>query len=284
MNTLSQWHHCFLKKRKQQSKLWWFESCTLLSYITSGELCNSLEKWDGTYCGVILSGCFIRRTSHLVLVDKIRSWFSSWNQFHRVLRLHPLQDRAECHFGEWFVSLGVRPRSPAYCTYTLQFIIFALGKSLLVWKTGVGSHGSLGCHWCTWQQQSSFTRRSVDRRGNGSTAEVSVRSAAAINISGNNNQDCLFFTKLSISMSDLFWRGALFWQISAADSDCTLVTPCLPPALWWGWQDGYRRDITALSFNTTSCFLINICLCFVIYQSEEDIYRCIGRIYKKCKV
>lgn len=55
----------------------------------------------------------------------------------------------------------------------------------------------------------SFTLCGVDRRGNskdlsGSTAELTARAAPAINISGNNNQGCLFSSKLSISMTDLF--------------------------------------------------------------------------------
>lgn len=55
----------------------------------------------------------------------------------------------------------------------------------------------------------SFTHCGVDRRGNskdlsGSTAELTARAAPAINISGNNNQGCLFFPKLSVSMTDLF--------------------------------------------------------------------------------
>lgn len=55
----------------------------------------------------------------------------------------------------------------------------------------------------------SFTLCSVDRRANtkdlsGSTAELTAQAAQAINISGNNNLGCLFFPKLSISMTDLF--------------------------------------------------------------------------------
>lgn len=50
---------------------------------------------------------------------------------------------------------------------------------------------------------------SVDRRGktkdlSGCTAELAVRAAPAINISGKNSLGCLFSPKLSISMTDLF--------------------------------------------------------------------------------
>lgn len=116
---------------------------------------------------------------------------------------------------------------PAYCTYTPQFIIFALGKSLLAWKACIGSHGRSGWHWCRWQQQSLshsavLTDVEISKDLSGSTAELAARAVPAINISGNNNQGCLFFPKLTVSMTDLFWRRLLFWQIPGADSDCSL--------------------------------------------------------------
>lgn len=78
----------------------------------------------------------------------------------------------------------------------------------------------------------SLTLCSVDRRGNskdlsGSTAELTARAAPAINILANNNHGCLFFPKLSVSMTDLFWKCLLFWQISGADSDCSLSVCCV---------------------------------------------------------
>lgn len=78
--------------------------------------------------------------------------------------------------------------------------------------------GVKGLHWVSWESALasmqmtaavSFTLCSVDRRGNskdlsGGYAELTAQAAPAINISGNNNQGCLFFPKLSVSMTDLF--------------------------------------------------------------------------------
>lgn len=80
----------------------------------------------------------------------------------------------------------------------------------------------------------SFTLCSVDRHGSskdlsGSTAELTARAAPAINISGNNNQGCLFFPKLSVSMTDLFWKQ-LFWQISGVWQ--WLLPVCVLCACW----------------------------------------------------
>lgn len=104
---------------------------------------------------------------------------------------------------------------PAYCTYAPQFIMFALGKSLLAWKACIGSHGRAGWHWCGWQEQPLWhsvvlTDVEIVRICQESPLELHP----AINISGNNNQGCLFFPKLFVSMTDLFWRWLLFWQIS----------------------------------------------------------------------
>lgn len=82
-------------------------------------------------------------------------------------------------------------------------------------------------HWVSWESRlaltqmtaaASFTRRTVDRRGNsadlsGSTAELTGWVAPAINISADNIHSCLFFPKLSVSVTDLFWKWLLFWQI-----------------------------------------------------------------------
>lgn len=98
-----------------------------------------------------------------------------------------------------------------------------------------------GMHWVSWESRLalmhmtaavSFTLCSVDRCGNSedlswSTAALTARAAPAINNSRNNNQRCLFFPELSISMTDLFWRWWLFWQISGADIDCSLSVCCV---------------------------------------------------------
>lgn len=114
----------------------------------------------------------------------------------------------------------------------------------------------------------SFTLCGVDRRENrkdvsGSTARVAP--ATRVNNSGNNNQGCLFFPKLSVSMTDLFWRLFLFWHISGGLTVtapcqrvvCTL-TSCLPPVLWWSRQAAEgSRDTTprlCLTFSEMSYF------------------------------
>lgn len=137
--------------------------------------------------------------------------------------------------GGWFVSLSecTSISSPTVPTL-LQFIIFALGKSLLAWKACTGSHGRTGLALMQMTAAVSFTLGGADRRGNstdlsGSTAELTARAAPAINISGNNNHGCLLLPKLSVSMSDLFWRGLLFWQIS----ELTVTAPCLWAASTW---------------------------------------------------
>ncbi len=75
-----------------------------------------------------------------------------------------------------------------------------------------------GLHWVSWESRLalmqmtaavSLTLCSVDRRRkskdlSGSTAALTARAAVTINISGSNNQGCLFFSKLSVSMTDLF--------------------------------------------------------------------------------
>lgn len=204
---------------------------------------------------LFLSWCSFHGTSHLVLVDKIRSWFISWNQFHSVLQQHPLQDQAECHSGEWFVLLRASAHAfPVYCTYTCQFIIFALGKIFISVK---------GLHWVSWGSELPLmqmtaavflTLCTVDRLGNskdlsGSTAELTAPTAAAINISGSNNHGCLFFPKLSVSMTGLFWRWLLFWHITGP----TVTAPCLcsvcmltlnlPPVLWRGWHAASAHSV-----------------------------------------
>lgn len=157
---------------------------------------------------------------------------------------------------------------PSYCTCTAQFIIFALGKSLLAWKTCIGSQGRAGWHWCRWQQQSLshsvvLTVVEIVRILSGSTAKLTARAASAINNSGNNNQGCLFFPKLSVSMTDLFWRWLLFWQISGLTvttpcqcAVCTL-TLCQPPVPWWSRQATSVRGWSS-SDTTSSC----LCLTF----------------------
>lgn len=103
---------------------------------------------------LFLSWCSFHGTSHLVLVDEIRSWFISWNQFHSVLQQHPLQDQAECHFGEWFVLLRARTHFPCTVPTLVSLSYLPSEKSLLAWKACIGSHGEASCHWCRWQQQS----------------------------------------------------------------------------------------------------------------------------------
>lgn len=120
-----------------------------------------------------------------------------------------------------------------------------------------------GLHRVSWESRLalmqmtaavSFTLCTVDRRASskdlsGSTAELTARAAHAINISGNNNHGCLFFPKLSVSMTDLFWRCLLFWQISGltVTSPCLCVvcmlTWCLPPVSGWCRQAGSARGI-----------------------------------------
>ena len=171
--------------------------------------------------------------------------------------------------GGWFVSLS-ECTSISSCTVPtlLQFIIFALGKSLLAWKACTGSHGRAGLALMQMTAAVSFTLGGADRRGNstdlsGSTAELAARAAPAINISGNNNHGCLLPPKLSVSMSDLFWRGLLFWQISAL----TVTAPCLWAASTWtpqmkttgcslAQQEQRRRNETCLcsAFSGTSYF------------------------------
>lgn len=141
---------------------------------------------------------------------------------------------------------------PVYCTYTCQFIIFALGKIFIS-----------GLHWVSWGSELPLmqmtaavflTLCTVDRLGNskdlsGSTAELTAPTAAAINISGSNNHGCLFFPKLSVSMTGLFWRWLLFWHISGP----TVTAPCLcsvctltlnlPPVPWRGWHAASAHSV-----------------------------------------
>ena len=107
---------------------------------------------------------------------------------------------------------------PAYCTCASHFIIFALWNALLAWKACTGSPGESGLALMQMTAAASFTRRAVDRRGNsavlsGSTAELAGWAAPAINISADNIHSCLFFPKLSVSVTDLLWKWLLFWQI-----------------------------------------------------------------------
>lgn len=174
---------------------------------------------------------------------------------------------------------------PVYCTYTRQFIIFALRKIFISAK---------GLHWLSWEsglplmQMTApvfFTLCSFDRLGNskdlsGSTAELAAPTAAAINISGSNNHGCLFFPKLSVSMTDLFWRWLLFWHISGP----TVTAPCLcsvcmltvslPPVPWWSWhaaiahsvqrkRQWHQSSTSSLSFLRNALFFIILLFFYV---------------------
>lgn len=134
----------------------------------------------------------------------------------------------------------------------------------------------------------SLTLWSVDRRGNskdlsGSTAEPTARAAPAINILGNNNHGCLFLPKLSVSMTDLFWKCLLFWQISGSDSDCSLsvcrvhadaVSATCAEAESTGCERLKRRwHHSYMAFFKMSYFFMNlhIFLCPCIYQRWINI-------------
>lgn len=91
----------------------------------------------------------------------------------------------------------------------------------------VSRESRLTC-WCTRRRQSLshfvvLTDVEMARICHEALRKLTAQAAPAINISRNNNQRCLFFPELSISMTDLFWRQWLFWQISPlADTDCSL--------------------------------------------------------------
>lgn len=123
----------------------------------------------------------------------------------------------------------------------------------------------------------SFTLCSVDRCGNSedlswSAAELTARAAPAINISQNNNQGCLFFPELSISMTDLFWRQWLFWQISPG---LTLTAPCLSAActltvcLPLARNDSVRPQHSGGTSVISSTYFCSVSLnCLICHTSE----------------
>lgn len=137
----------------------------------------------------------------LVLVAQIRSWFTSWNQFsQRITAASAAQIRPNVIPGVLIcLARGAHNTFPAYCTYTAQFIIFALGKSLLAWKACASSPGRASWHWCRRQAAAvSFTLAhtltdvEVARICQGTPQKPSARAAPAINISGSNNQGAVY--------------------------------------------------------------------------------------------
>lgn len=98
-----------------------------------------------------------------------------------------------------------------------------------------------GLHSVSWESRLalmrmtaavSFTLCSVDRRWNSKdpcegTAELTARAATAINISGSNNQGCLFFSEVIRKYDWLVLKMVVVLTDFRADGDCFLSVCCV---------------------------------------------------------